>query len=145
MFIPESELFKGIHFEVIDEIAAFAKEELFPAGHVLAGEGDPAEFLYILQEGQVNLHIPGERPIVFPITKRGSIFGWSAVVEPQRYTAKAEVVVDSKLTQIDGARLLRLLEKHPHDALIIMRRLNGILSARLLECYQRLGAIDVRS
>ena len=138
MFIQEVELFERIPSHMINEIAEFAIEESYPGEHVLFREGDLAEDLYILEDGQVNLALQGEDRIVFPVTQEGSVFGWSAFVEPQRYTATAKFVMDSKVIKIDGERVLGLLERHPHEGLIIMRRLAGVIATRLVQSYQRL-------
>jgi CRP-like cAMP-binding protein len=138
MFIQEAELFERIPSHIIDEIAEFAIEESYPADHVLFSEGDLADDLYILEDGQVHLALRGEDLIVFPVTQEGSVFGWSAIVEPQRYTTTAKFAKDSKVIKIHGERMLVLLEKHPHEGLIIMRRLAGVIATRLVQSYHKL-------
>jgi CRP-like cAMP-binding protein len=139
MFILEVELFERIPSHIIDEIAEFAIEESYPAKHVLFRQGNLAEFLYILAGGEVILTVPGgKRTTVFPLTETGSVFGWSAIVEPRRYTATAEVLADARVVKIDGERLMGLLEKHPHEGLVVMSRLAGIIATRLMQSYQSL-------
>ena len=142
MFVLETELFNRIPSHIIHEIAKFAQEESYPEEHVLFREGELAEFLYILESGQVAITVQGEERTVFPVTQTGSVFGWSAIVEPRRYTATAECVIDTKVVKIDGERLMGLLERHPHEGLIVMRRLAGIIATRLIQSYQRLRVIS---
>ena len=137
MHIREVELFEGIPSHVIDEIAHLAGKESFPAEHVLFREGEFAESLYILKDGQVAITIQGKTPVTFPIDEPGSAFGWSALVEPRRYTATAEFTMDSQVIKIDGERLLRVFENHPLDGLTIMRRVAGVISRRLIRSYER--------
>lgn len=139
MYIQELELFQKLPSHIVNELAKFAVEESYPAEHVLFREGEDADHLYLLQDGQVAITVEGEKKIVFPITESGAIFGWSALVEPRKYTASAEFVMDSKVIKLDGERMLRLFERYPAEGLLIMRRLAGVVAGRLLESYQRLS------
>jgi len=139
MYIQELELFQRLPSHIINEVAELVVEESYPAEHVLFRKGEDADYLYLLEDGQVAVTVEGERKIVFPIIESGAIFGWSALVEPRKYTASAEFVMDSKVMKLDGERMLRLFERHPAEGLLIMRRLAGVVARRLLESYQRLS------
>ena len=73
MFIQEVELFKGIPSHIIDEIAELVTQESHPAGHVLFREGDFADYLYILEEGELDLTVKREKQLFFPVDKTGSV------------------------------------------------------------------------
>lgn len=139
MYIQELELFDRIPSHIINEIAEFAIEEDYSAEQVLFRQGEDADYLYLLEDGQLAILVEGEKRVVFPITEPGSIFGWSALVEPRKYTASAEFAMDSKVMKLDGERLLRLFERHPHEGLLIMRRLAGVIAGRLMDSYQKLS------
>jgi CRP-like cAMP-binding protein len=136
MFVREIEIFDGIASHIIDEIAELAAEETFPSGHVLFRKGDVADYLYILEDGAVNLTIHGQGQISFPLNQLGQVLDWSALVEPNRHTATAECVKDSKVTKIDGGLLMRILEKHPREGMTVMRRLAGVIATRLVKSHQ---------
>jgi CRP-like cAMP-binding protein len=140
MFVREIELFKEIASHIIDEIAELAIEESVPSGHVLFRQGDSADYLYILEEGVVNITIEGQGGTSFPVNQLGQVLGWSALVEPNRYTATAQCVQDSKVIKIDGGRLMRILEKHPREGMMVMRRLAGVIATRLVKSYQKIVA-----
>ena len=139
MFIKEVDLFHGIPSHIIDEIAGLATEEAYPAGHILFRAGDFAESLYILEDGWValNYKIKGEDSITFTVAEPGNIFGWSALVEPNRYTAAAKCVDDSKVIRLDGVQLEHVFERHPHEGFIVMKRLAGIIASRIQAAYQQ--------
>lgn len=139
MYIQELELFDRIPSHIINGIADFAVEENYSVEQVLFRQGEDADYLYLLEDGQLAIVVEGEKRVVFPITEPGSIFGWSALVEPRKYTASAEFTMDSKVMKLDGERLLRLFERHPHEGLLIMRRLAGVIGSRLLDSYQKLS------
>ncbi|MDY0042663.1 MAG: cyclic nucleotide-binding domain-containing protein [Desulforhabdus sp.] len=141
MYIQELELFQRLPSHIINEVAKLCVEESYPAEHVLFRKGEDADYLYLLEDGQVAVTVEGEKKVVFPITESGAIFGWSALVEPRKYTASAEFVMDSKVMKLDGERMLRLFERYPAEGLLIMRRLAGVVAARLLESYQRLSVL----
>lgn len=136
MFIQEVELFKGIPSHIIDEIVELVTEESHPAGHVLFREGDFADYLYILQEGELDLTVKKEKQLSFPVDMIGSVFGWSSLVEPNLYTAKAECVKESSVIKIDADRLMRVFQKHPAEGLTIMKRLAGVIATRLIKSYK---------
>ncbi len=136
MFIKESELFKGIASHIINEVAGIGTEEVFPAGHVLFQKGYFAEFLYILEEGEVDITIEGQKRLSFSVNQPANVFGWSALVEPNQYTATAECVKESKVIKLDGDRLMRLFEKHPSEGLKVMKRLAGVIATRLVNSYE---------
>jgi CRP-like cAMP-binding protein len=136
MFIQEVELFKGIPSHIIDEIAELVTQESHPAGHVLFREGDFADYLYILEEGDLDLTVKRDKQLSFSVDKTGSVFGWSSLVEPNLYTAKAECVKESSVIKIDADRLMRIFQKHPAEGLTIMKRLAGVIATRLIKSYK---------
>ncbi len=139
MFIKEGDLFHGLPSHIIDEVARLAVEESYPAGHLIFEAGDFAESLYILEEGIVALNYgaKGKDPIIFAVNEPGNIFGWSALVEPNRYTAVAKCVGNSKVIRLDGVQLEHVFERHPHEGFIVMRRLAGIIASRIQTGYQQ--------
>jgi CRP-like cAMP-binding protein len=139
MFVKEVDLFKGIASHIIDEIAQLAVEEVHPKGKVIFNRGDFAESLYILEEGRVDLVIHGKKRYAFPIHP-GYVFGWSALVEPNRYTAAAECIDESKVIKLDGTRLMHVFEKHPTEGLTVMKRLAGVIGTRLDKFYRQFTA-----
>jgi CRP-like cAMP-binding protein len=136
------DLFAGLSDPLLEKIAALCQEQVHSAGRVLFSEGDPAQWLYILQEGIVIIRIqpaPGGKSIVVqPIEKKSGVFGWSALVEPHAYTAAAVCTTDVKLIAIDGKKLMALLEESPSVGLVVMRRLASIISSRLRRAWEHL-------
>ena len=140
MIIREVDLFKGIASHIINEIAQLAVEEIYPKGKVIFKRGDFAESLYILEEGRVDLLIYGIKRFSFPLQHPGYVFGWSALVEPNRYTATAECIDESKVIKLDGTRLMHVFEKHPSEGLTIMKRLAGVIGMRLDKAYKQFAS-----
>ncbi|MBN2468247.1 MAG: cyclic nucleotide-binding domain-containing protein [Deltaproteobacteria bacterium] len=140
MFVKEVQLFKGIPSHIMDEIVKLIVEEEFPGGHVFHKRGDYAESMYILEEGVVEIVVEGKERVSIPLDQPGYVFGWSALVEPYRYTATVKCVKDSKVIKLDGDRLMRLFEQHSAEGLTIMKRLAGVMASRLDTIYQRVSS-----
>jgi CRP-like cAMP-binding protein len=101
------------------EIAMIAEEETLQSGQVIFREGDPAETLYLLLEGCVDLYftLAGEKQASvekgIPVGEinPGEPFGISALIEPHLLTATARATSPSRVLKIDGAALRALLKK----------------------------------
>ncbi len=138
MIINEIELFKGINFEVMEEIAGIASEEGYSKDTVMFERGTQADCLYILEQGTVNLVIKSGVSIVYNLKEPGEIFGWSSLVEPSTYTASAVCAEDTKVVKLQKSKLEKLFDLHPDVGLKVLRRLGGVFSKRLANVYQDL-------
>lgn len=142
MFIREAELFKEMPEHIHTEIFEISQREVLPEGQVLFKQGDTADYLYILEEGLIEITVQGEERMTFSVDEFDSVFGWSALVEPKKYTATSKCKKNSKVIKVDGDRLMRIFQNHPVEGLNVMRRLAGIVAGRLLGCYDELTKSD---
>jgi CRP-like cAMP-binding protein len=133
------EMLRRYHcFATIDEasmkaLAMIAEETSVPAGTHLFSEGDPADALSIIVEGEVDIQYTlgtGERRTVDRLVA-GDILGWSAVVEPYRMTAVATTRMDTRLLKIDARRLRELCERDPLVGYRLMNQVVKLLADRL--------------
>jgi len=60
-----------------------------------------------------------------------TVFGWSSIVTPYRFTAFAQCDVDSKVLTIPGEKILDILQQDPPTAYTVMKRLTELISSRL--------------
>lgn len=140
MFIQESELFKGLRQDIVDEIAESMIEELYGEGEFIIKEGDPTDSFYILQEGQIRLRVGEKAQITHMVSNSGEAFGWSSLVDRDTYTASAECVAPSKLMRIEKEKLNKVFERDPASGLVFFKRLAGIIGHRLVSSYHKLLA-----
>lgn len=134
-------LFAGLSDPILDRITAFCREETFQAGAVIFSEGDEARTLYILQEGVVTIRIQpaaGAKSIVVEPIEKCGVFGWSALVEPNVYTASAVCATDAQVIAIDGQKLIATLKEFPSAGLVVMQRLAATISSRLRRTWGHL-------
>jgi CRP/FNR family cyclic AMP-dependent transcriptional regulator len=140
--IRTSDLFAGLDDALLERIAALCQERAYEAGAVIVSEGDPADKIYIVQEGIVTVRIQPAASVksivVEPIEKTNGVFGWSALTEPFVYTASAVCATDARVIGIDGKKLMALLEENPLAGFIVMKKLAVIISSRLRRTWDHL-------
>ena len=135
--ITEMDLFTGLDLTVMGEIADTAcTEATYASGAVIFKEGAPAESLFILVDGAVELQI-GERKTVYRLESESDIFGWSSLVGGARYTATAVAHTDIQVVKIDARKMNRVFNAHPMVGLTLYRRLCAVFNKRLGSIYHR--------
>lgn len=138
MIVKEIDLFKETDPEVMKEIGDICSEESYAKDTVLFKRGEEADYLYILEEGSVNLVIENGGSLVFSLTEPGDVFGWSSMVESGQYTASGVCVTDLKVVKIERERLDKIFNLHPDVGLKVLKRLAGVISQRLSNSYRDL-------
>ena len=138
MILKEIELFEGVDFEVMNEIADICSEESYPKDTVLFEKDEQAKCLYILFEGTVYLVIKNGGSITFSLTEPGEVFGWSSMLENGKYTASGICATDLKLVKIEKDKLIRIFQNRPEVGFKVLQRLAGVISRRLSNAYRDL-------
>ena len=80
MIIEESDLFRGLNPEIINEIAESMIEEFYRKGSSIFKESYLAEHFYILEEGKIRLSVGEHGRITHLVSHPGESFGWSSLV-----------------------------------------------------------------
>ncbi|HZP02704.1 MAG TPA: cyclic nucleotide-binding domain-containing protein [Terriglobia bacterium] len=136
MVIRDAYLFQGMSTETQEKVAAAAREESYPQGAFLFRTGDPADYLYILQEGRVRLSMGNRGHIALVVSEPGDAIGWSSMVENEGYTASAECLLPVRVLKIEKRALIQILERDPAGGVIFFRRLAGLIGRRLTNSYK---------
>ena len=133
-----SELFHDLETGHLEQVAGMCRDFSGQAGTVIFREGEHASDLYVLGEGRVALELdivvaPGRPPVptTVDLIGPGDCFGWSALVEPNRYTASARCINPSRGVAIPGDALLQVMTRTPALGHEVMRRLAQVVSNRL--------------
>jgi CRP-like cAMP-binding protein len=141
-----SPLFQVLSSDLIDTVAEQCHRETFGPGAEIFGAGEIAQYLYVLERGNVALVIlteAREEVIFSTVTTPGEILAWSALVEPRVLTASAECLSETVLLFLEANKLQSLLEAYPYQGLIFMRRLASLIAMRLKDTQRRLmGSIS---
>lgn len=104
-----------------------------PAGQILFEQGEQADTLYLLQDGEVTVRYkPDDGPaIVVARVRSGGVVGWSAALGSPFYTSSANCVCDSVLLCIESADLHSLCEQYPDVGSSFLERLAEVVSERV--------------
>ena len=103
---------------------AGAPTRSYKAGDVIFREGDPAQDLYIVKSGKVEVRL-GNR--VLDTLPELSIFGEMALIDHSPRSATVVAATDTTVVPVDEKQFLFLVSRTPHFALNVMR----VLAQRL--------------
>lgn len=102
-------LFRGLDAPRIAEIARLLKPEVVPADYVIVRRGEPAEAMFFIVEGQVEIDL-----VPTPVRLgRGQYFGEIALLRDAARTATVTAIDECHLLSLDVGDFRRLLGNHP--------------------------------
>lgn len=125
-------------------LAVMADEKTIPAGTHLFSEHDPADTLNIIVQGEVEIQYilgSGERRTVDTLVG-GDLLGWSALIEPYKYTAVCTAKKETKLVSINAGKLRNLCDKDPQLGYRLAIQVAKLLAHRLEGARMQLAAMD---
>ena len=138
MKLKEIELFEGVNFEVLNEIAGICSEDSYSKDTVLFEKDEQAKCLYILLEGTVYLVIKNGGSITYNLSEPGDVFGWSSMLENGKYTASGICGTELKVLKIEKDKLNKIFQNHPEVGFKVLQRLAEVISRRLSNAYRDL-------
>jgi CRP-like cAMP-binding protein len=113
---------------VNEPLDRFARD--FPAGAVLFKEGQPGDFMYVVQSGEVEIRRNvGETERVLAVLPPGEFFGEMAILNGRPRSATAVVRSPSRLLVIEGKTFEAMMRARPEIALRIIKSLAGRLES----------------
>ena len=138
--IAEHPFFNGMDGPRLAEVVRDAREVIFEAGQVIFHERAPANCFYVIKEGEVALesHVPEDGPLFVEKIGPGDVLGWSWLVAPYLWQFTARAITRTKAIAINGAHLLGLCEREPAFGYALMKRITGIIIARLQSTRRRM-------
>lgn len=111
----------------------------FPAGEMIFEQGDGGAFMYLIQEGQVEiLQSSGGRHQRSAVLEKGDFFGEMSLFDETSRSHSVRAVTAVRLVQIDRHLFQHMLHRNPEIAIRMIRKLAGRLSEtedRLLSAY----------
>ena len=146
--LRECELLSGLNDAELSSIAIICTTTSMAEGDTLFLEGQKAELIYIVTDGRIALQKSlgnsrkkaqrGEATIAFCCPDE--VVGWSALVEPYRYTLSATAWEPTQLLCIRASLLRRAMELNPDVGFRIMRSLSEVMARRLQQVARALTA-----
>lgn len=132
-------LFEGLAEEDLAALASALQIRTFKAGVMIFSQDEPGDAMYIVESGDVNIHLPGDgsRRISLKDLARGEYFGELSLFDEKPRSASALATTDTVLLELDRPTLESYLERRPRAAMAILRttserlrETNALLSAR---------------
>ena len=145
--------FSDLNPNTIEAIAQRCKSEEFEPGEVIYQIEEPAEHLYGLVEGVVELSlvfkdkvlktdieyeeaiqasmVDEEKQIVVEVVRPGQVFGWAALVGDGRRTVTARCVEASKTFSVLAEELRALFERDHYCGYTLMKKMGDMLYKHL--------------
>jgi CRP-like cAMP-binding protein len=136
MFLPQTQVFKDLRQETINDISEIAVEQSYDQGVTLFKRGEPANHFYILVEGKIRLGMGEQARMNYVVENLGEAFGWSSIVGNRSYTAEAECLEPSRCLRIEKNDLENVFDNHARSARVFYKRLAAALGQRLIDTHR---------
>lgn len=130
-------MFEGLADDDRKVLASSLIERRFTAGQMIMNLGDQGTSMFIVCEGDVNIHLPGEasRRISLKDVSTGEYFGEIALFDDKPRSASALATTDALLLELDRTTLSSYLTQRPQAAMTLLRT----LASRLRETNEMLS------
>lgn len=136
-------LFSELSDSELESVVGSAVEKQYEAGATMFSAGENAEDLFVLEEGRVAVQMTlpktggqASRRITVDVVTRNEMAGWSAIVEPYKYTFTAICMQKTVALSINGNKLRWLLRDNPKIGYEVMKGLTKVLAAGLNDTRQ---------
>lgn len=115
--------------EELGHLAAIAEEVIYPEGEIIIREGDHGEEMFLIVEGEIEIHRDSES---LAVLKERDYFGEMSILDGEPRSATATSRADCLLLRIQQSDFYELLERHFNVSLTIIHT----LTRRLREMNQ---------
>src|SRR5580704_4596559 len=114
-------------------LAKAASDVTFPARHRLFEDGGSANRFWLIQSGQVllDLHVPGEGPVVIETIGMGQLLGWSWLFPPYKWAFGAVAATAVEAFEFDAPAVRECCAADPDIGYELNQRVTRVLAKRL--------------
>ena len=136
-------LFETLSNDDLDALSQTLQRRTFAAGAMVFAQGDAGSAMYIVEDGELNIHLPGEgsRRISLKDIARGEFFGELSLFDDKSRSASVLATTDAVLLELRRDTLESYLGGRPAAAMAILRTMSG----RLRETNAMLSARVARN
>jgi CRP-like cAMP-binding protein len=135
MIIKQADLFWGMDQDFIRSLMDVSTKESHEKGDILFNEGNPANRFYVMLRGRVEVDIGDDHLITYSVNHAGEAFGWSGLLERERYASSGTCLEHTTLLSFDVKDIQRLCEDNPVNGMMLYKKLAGLLGDRLIANY----------
>jgi CRP-like cAMP-binding protein len=133
-------IFDGLDAQQFQVISPFLEEVKHPADCVIFEQGQVADSLYILLEGEVQVRYKpyDGPPLSVARILPGGVFGWSAALGRDIYTSAAVCVLPVIAYRLRSQYLQQLCDCHPDTGGILLDRLARVIAERMRNTHPQI-------
>lgn len=143
------ELFDHLHlFQDVSPSQREILRSLFTPIHldcedVVFDQGEPAEFLYLLIEGEVMVRFKPDdgSEITVARVKPEGVVGWSAALGSPAYTSAAVCSTACQMLRVSSQAMRELYHRDPETGCLLLERLAIIIAQRLRNTHTHVIAL----
>ena len=130
----------------VDRLADCGHIEVFADGSLLAREGEPADWFYVIRGGRVALELasPAGSPLGIETLGWHDMVGWSWIFPPHLWTCDVRAIGTTRVIAVNGGCLRRRCDDDPAFGYRLMRLFARLAAERLhatrlrlLDLYER--------
>ncbi len=122
-------VFAGLDPEILERLVAHASVVSLKAGEWLFRQGEPADALYALVAGRLEVVLEGDRETLLNVKHPGGVIGELALLSGAGRSASVRARRDSRLLRLRRADFERVLEDEP----AVQRALMATMAAQLAQ------------
>ncbi|MBI4294621.1 MAG: cyclic nucleotide-binding domain-containing protein [Chloroflexi bacterium] len=138
--LKQCPVFQPLSDADMDRMVSISQPREYEAGSALFTEKAVAEELYVLEKGRVALQMQLSlaqpqlsKRVTVDVVSQNEVLGWSALVEPYRYTLTAVCLEPSRVLALDGIKLRALLQDNHRIGYEVLSQLISVVASRLDE------------
>ena len=120
LFLRNVPLFAGMPPDELSHLAGIAEEVVMPQGEEIIHQGDMGETMYVIVEGEVEIHRGDESLAVLGAK---NYFGEMSILDGEPRSASATAKADCLLLRIDQSGFYDILKRHFEVAMTIIQTL----------------------
>src|SRR6516162_665491 len=132
----------GMSPDQLGMLAGAARDVSFPARHRLFEDGGNATRFWLIQSGHVSLdlHVPGEGPVVIETIGMGELLGWSWLFPPFKWAFGAVAATPVEAFEFDAPAVREACAADPGLGYELNQRITLVMAKRLQATRIRLIA-----
>ena len=125
--------FQRLKPEQLREIALHCEQDSFEPGEYIFKEGRAANLFYLILHGQVaiEIHDPGNEPLIIQTLVEEDLLGWSWFFPPYRWHFDARAVSPVRVLAFDGKWLRERVTADPELGTLFLTQVTRIIFDRL--------------
>jgi len=139
MYLKQSDLFTGLGHNFLKQTMAIAEKVSFEKGDFVLKEGEPADYFFILIEGQISLLLGDTGKVVYQSSGLGEMFGCASLIGRDTYFLTARCDGPSVILRIDRRKMEKILTDDIDNGYLFFKQLSGAIGNRLMTMYAQLA------